>query len=150
MYYVGFSTATILASALLFRGFNTTDPTNTVSLIAGFIVTFLGVHLLNASRQAQAHAHPGSLDEEDVAWANPPASAGVGGHTRRSSSLYRFDPDALRTEGNGVPLAEVREESDEEGDERTRLHRGGDGSGGLGSARGTRRGSRDREGAVRI
>lgn len=145
MYYVGFSTATILASALLFRGFNTTDPTNTVSLIAGFIVTFLGVHLLNASRQAQSQIHPGSLEEEDVAWANPPASAG--GHTRRSSSLYRFDPELVRPEGNGVQLEEVREESDEEGDERTRLHRA---EVALASARASRQGSRDRLGAVRI
>lgn len=143
MYYVGFSTATILASALLFRGFNTTDPTNTVSLLAGFIVIFLGVHLLNASRHAQAQAaHPGLPDEEDVAWANPPASAGGGGHTRRSSSLYRFDPD-LPVRGDGsVPLAEVREESDEEGDERTRLHRGGD--------RGNRAGHRERDGTLRL
>ncbi|CAE6434097.1 unnamed protein product [Rhizoctonia solani] len=147
MYYVGFSTATILASALLFRGFNTTDPTNTVSLIAGFIVTFLGVHLLNASRQQQQQQiHSGALDEEDVSWANPPASAG--GHTRRSSSLYRFDPEIIRPEGNGVPLEEVREESDEEGDERTRLHRGGRGH--SGSARGSRQGSRDRVGGLRI
>ncbi|KAG9082324.1 hypothetical protein FS749_006927, partial [Ceratobasidium sp. UAMH 11750] len=85
MYYVGFSTATILASALLFRGFNTTDPVNTVSLLAGFITTFLGVHLLNASRHAQSLGQPSrAVEEDDVAWANPPASAG-GGHTRRSS-----------------------------------------------------------------
>ncbi|KAJ7598459.1 DUF803-domain-containing protein [Mycena floridula] len=50
MYYVGFSTATITASLILFQGFNTTDATNTVSLIAGFVVIFLGVHLLNISR----------------------------------------------------------------------------------------------------
>ncbi|KAF8605574.1 DUF803-domain-containing protein [Ceratobasidium sp. AG-I] len=143
MYYVGFSTATILASALLFRGFNTTDPTNTVSLLAGFIVTFLGVHLLNASRHAQAQvAHPGLPDEEDVAWANPPASAGVGGHARRSSSLFRFDADLPGRRDEGVPLAEVREESDEEGDERTRLHRGGD--------RGNRVGNRERDGTLRL
>ncbi|KAH0834720.1 magnesium transporter [Lanmaoa asiatica] len=51
MYYVGFSTATIVASLILFQGFNTTDGTNTVTLLAGFIVTFLGVHLLNLSRK---------------------------------------------------------------------------------------------------
>lgn len=143
MYYVGFSTATILASALLFRGFNTTDPTNTVSLLAGFIVTFLGVHLLNTSRHAQSQlAHPGLPDEEDVAWANPPASAGVSGHARRSSSLYRFDPDLPGRENGSVPLAEVREESDEEGDERTRLHRGG--------GRVSRAGTRDRDGTLHL
>lgn len=53
MYYVGFSTATIVASLILFQGFNTTDATNTVSLLAGFIVIFLGVHILNLSRREQ-------------------------------------------------------------------------------------------------
>jgi len=50
MYFVGFSTATVVASLILFQGFNTTDATNTVSLLSGFAVTFLGVHLLNLSR----------------------------------------------------------------------------------------------------
>ncbi|KAF9057188.1 magnesium transporter NIPA-domain-containing protein [Panaeolus papilionaceus] len=50
MYYVGFSSATIVASLILFQGFNTADASNTFSLLAGFIVTFLGVHLLNLSR----------------------------------------------------------------------------------------------------
>ena len=53
MYYVGFSTATIVASLILFQGFNTTDTGNTFSLLAGFIVTFLGVHLLNLSRRSE-------------------------------------------------------------------------------------------------
>ncbi|KAF8156809.1 magnesium transporter NIPA-domain-containing protein [Crassisporium funariophilum] len=66
MYYVGFSTATIVASLILFQGFNTQDYTNILSLLAGFVVTFLGVHLLNLSRQpdppldhpnGQAHSH---------------------------------------------------------------------------------------------
>lgn len=66
MYYVGFSSATIVASLILFQGFNTTDSTSIMSLITGFIVTFLGVHLLNLSRvseppldhpNGQAHTH---------------------------------------------------------------------------------------------
>ena len=66
MYYVGFSSATIVASLILFQGFNTTDATSIMSLITGFIVTFLGVHLLNISRvseppldhpNGQAHSH---------------------------------------------------------------------------------------------
>jgi hypothetical protein len=66
MYYVGFSSATIVASLILFQGFNTTDTTSIMSLITGFIVTFLGVHLLNLSRVSEppldhpngsAHAH---------------------------------------------------------------------------------------------
>ncbi|THH04902.1 hypothetical protein EW145_g5186 [Phellinidium pouzarii] len=50
MYYVCFSTATIVASLILFQGLNTTDPVTTISLLCGFIITFLGVHLLNISR----------------------------------------------------------------------------------------------------
>ncbi|OCH91265.1 DUF803-domain-containing protein, partial [Obba rivulosa] len=49
MYYVGFSTATIIASVILFQGFNTDDPANSLSLLAGFVTTFLGVHLLEIS-----------------------------------------------------------------------------------------------------
>lgn len=54
MYYVGFSTATIVASVILFQGFNTDDPANSISLLAGFITTFLGVHLLEISRKPEA------------------------------------------------------------------------------------------------
>ncbi|OCH83998.1 hypothetical protein OBBRIDRAFT_699167, partial [Obba rivulosa] len=64
MYYVGFSTATITASVILFQGFNTDDPANSLSLLAGFVTTFLGVHLLEISRKPEAlsqtangHAH---------------------------------------------------------------------------------------------
>ncbi|KAF9067093.1 magnesium transporter NIPA-domain-containing protein [Rhodocollybia butyracea] len=57
MYYVGFSTATIVASLILFQGFNTTDTTNTVSLLCGFVVTFLGVHILNLSRRSAKDGH---------------------------------------------------------------------------------------------
>lgn len=58
MYYVGFSTATIVASVILFQGFNTTDPANSISLLAGFITTFLGVHLLEISRKPDPGAEP--------------------------------------------------------------------------------------------
>lgn len=50
MYYVGFSTATIVASMILFQGLNTSGGVTSVSLLCGFIITFLGVHLLNISR----------------------------------------------------------------------------------------------------
>ena len=68
MYYVGFSTATIVASVILFQGFNTDDPANSISLLAGFVVTFLGVHLLEISRKpdpgagAPPHAHHSALE----------------------------------------------------------------------------------------
>ncbi|KAH8102237.1 DUF803-domain-containing protein [Cristinia sonorae] len=63
MYYVGFSTATIVASVILFQGFNTDDPANSISLLAGFAITFLGVHLLEISRKPDSvHPHNGALE----------------------------------------------------------------------------------------
>lgn len=50
LYYVTFTTATLCASFILYSGFNTTDPINTLSLLCGFLVTFTGVYLLNLSR----------------------------------------------------------------------------------------------------
>jgi hypothetical protein len=40
-----------MASFLLFRGFNTADAVNTISLLCGFLVIFSGVYLLNLSRE---------------------------------------------------------------------------------------------------
>jgi len=50
IYYVTFTTATLVASFVLFRGFNTSDPVNTISLLCGFLIIFTGVYLLNLSR----------------------------------------------------------------------------------------------------
>lgn len=50
LYYVTFTTATLCASFILFKGFNTTDAVNTLSLLCGFLVIFSGVYLLNLSR----------------------------------------------------------------------------------------------------
>lgn len=47
IYYVCFTTATIIASAIMFQGWNTASPTNTVSLICGFLIIFSGVYLLD-------------------------------------------------------------------------------------------------------
>ncbi|MBW0544825.1 hypothetical protein O181_084540 [Austropuccinia psidii MF-1] len=50
IYYVCFSTATITSSLILFQGFGTQDAVTASSLIMGFVVTFIGVYLLNISR----------------------------------------------------------------------------------------------------
>ncbi|KAK4137161.1 DUF803-domain-containing protein [Trichocladium antarcticum] len=50
LYYVTFTTATLCASFILFKGFNTTETVSILSLICGFLVTFTGVYLLNLSR----------------------------------------------------------------------------------------------------
>jgi hypothetical protein len=62
IYYVFFTTATIIASAILFQGFNTTGAVNTISLLCGFSVIFMGVYLLNISRQPEAPHHGSSLE----------------------------------------------------------------------------------------
>ncbi|EJD47273.1 DUF803-domain-containing protein [Auricularia subglabra TFB-10046 SS5] len=118
IYYVLFSTATIIASFLLFQGFNTTDVTSLTSLFAGFVTTFLGVHLLNYERlEADAaqplHGHRRStsvhaplrlnIDAEESgafmrsAGAETPTSASwrTGTHVGRGGEVYRAQSSAL-------------------------------------------------------
>ncbi|KAK7059747.1 magnesium transporter NIPA-domain-containing protein, partial [Favolaschia claudopus] len=144
MYYVGFCSATIVASLILFEGFNTTDATNTVSLLCGFIVTFLGVHILNLSmldeQNAQALEEQGrvvlegrlSLDgwhgiRRDSFSMPLPSPLGHG----RRSSLYRtqsstlfnaFGPSETANGGEHLGLQRLEEEDwDDDADERTAL-----------------------------
>ncbi|KAF8329425.1 magnesium transporter NIPA-domain-containing protein [Cantharellus anzutake] len=141
IYYVGFSSATIIASLILFRGFNTSDHVNIVSLIAGFIVTFLGVHLLNLSRKPDppplgesGHTllegglmNPRvsvtarlSVDSNWSAHGGPPWSAGHG----RRSSLYRSQDAQLHSafDDEGVGLELLKEEDEEEGGTTEQMH----------------------------
>lgn len=152
MYYVGFSSCTILASLIMFQGFNTTDGTNTISLLAGFTVTFLGVHLLNLSRKPEPvlgeNGH-GALESGLMnprlslqgrmsldGWngvASPRADGALNssGHGRRSS-LYRAQSTTLfnafeEDEEDAVALGELHEDDEDdedEADERTRLNNG--------------------------
>ncbi|KAJ1912085.1 hypothetical protein IWQ60_009763 [Tieghemiomyces parasiticus] len=48
IYYVFFTTATIVASITLFRGFSKTDTVDITSLVVGFLTIFIGVFLLNS------------------------------------------------------------------------------------------------------
>lgn len=147
MYYVGFSSCTIVASLILFQGFNTTGGTNTISLLAGFAVTFIGVHLLNASRKPEptyrenGHSalESGLLNPRlslqgrmsSDAWNTLSGTRGDGamnssGHGRRSS-LYRAQSttlfNAFEDDPEAVALDELREQDeDDEADERTRLN----------------------------
>ncbi|KAF9003319.1 magnesium transporter NIPA-domain-containing protein [Cyathus striatus] len=150
MYYVGFSSATILASLILFQGFYNTDVPTSVSLIAGFVITFLGVHLLNLSRAPEPpldHDH-GALEGGLL---NPRMSiqgrmsldgwtgvAGENGDARRpgrhgrQSSLYRSQTTTIFNafegdeDGENVGLERLREEEEsaDEADERTGLRTG--------------------------
>lgn len=138
MYYVGFSSATIVASLILFQGFNTTDGTNTLSLLCGFIVTFLGVHLLNLSRKSDGEHHSAlenglinprlslqgrmSIDGWDGVAGTP-----IGANLRhgRQNSLSRphgttiFDED----EADGMALSELPEVDEDDFDDANELTR---------------------------
>lgn len=141
MYYVGFSSATIVASLILFQGFNTTDSSNTLSLLCGFIVTFLGVHLLNLSRKSADGEHHSALDSGIInprlslqgrmsidGW-NGVAGTPLGAHHRdgRRGSLGRshgttiFDQDAVNGGMALSELPEAEEDDYDDADERTRL-----------------------------
>lgn len=143
MYYVGFSSSVIVASLILFQGFNTTDYTNTLSLVAGFVVTFFGIHVLNLSRSPESMAALG--------YSVPPEEDGfVPGHRSRTSLTGRLSIDGWHgiVEGGPPPpngryrnttvfdgsehvgLSQLREEDetededDDTGDERTHLRQG--------------------------
>ena len=144
LYYVCFSTATIVASLILFQGINTDNPVNTVSLLVGFIVIFIGMHLLELSRKPVVTGHNAlehgilnprlslqagrsSLDGWGVAAA---ASPGLNfGHARRSSRTPLFDAyeDAPNGSAQELGLQSLREDAEAEDDEleaateRTRL-----------------------------
>ncbi|KZV87579.1 DUF803-domain-containing protein [Exidia glandulosa HHB12029] len=130
IYYVMFSSATIVASLLLFQGFNTTDGSSILSLLAGFVTTFIGVHLLNYERLQEAdESLPRqrlpqplqlSVDPEEggvhgslmrSAGAETPTSASwrTGTHIGRGGDVYRAQSSALvnafemdDTEGGGI------------------------------------------------
>lgn len=143
MYYVCFSTATIVASLILFQGFETTEASDTLSLLAGFIVTFLGVHLLNISRKpdpVELDGHHSALESgimnprmslqgrmsidgwNGAAGTELGGTSTVPGHGRRSS-LYRSQTTTLfnafeEEEGHeSVALSKLPEEADDDDDE---------------------------------
>ncbi|KAG6877768.1 hypothetical protein C0993_004142 [Termitomyces sp. T159_Od127] len=151
MYFVGFTSATITASLILFQGFNTNNATNTVSLLCGFAVTFLGVHILNLSRAAEPALGEHSALEAglmnprlslqgrlsldgwngDTRVGPPPLTRG---HSRRGShyrnqSATLFNAFAEHEDpSEAVGLEQLREEEsdddyDENADERTRLRK---------------------------
>jgi hypothetical protein len=100
LYYVTFTTATLCASFIMFKGFNTTDVVNTLSLLSGFLVIFSGVYLLNLSRKdpvgdtllgsAQPGRHGGFED------AAIPTDSMTAFGTRRSMQARRSSVDGLR------------------------------------------------------
>lgn len=132
LYYVTFTTCTLIASFLLFQGFNTTEAVNTISLLCGFLIIFSGVYLLNLSRD-----DPDGKNALGNQFSDAAPTDGISGFpTRRSMQLRRsgegfrspFHPGSGRTSQddrrglmadydieNQVELGDLVEESDDEG-----------------------------------
>ncbi|GEQ72646.1 hypothetical protein JCM33374_g6333 [Metschnikowia sp. JCM 33374] len=119
LYYVTFTTCTLIASFVLFQGFNTTSSINIISLLIGFLIIFSGVYLLNISRKT-----PETYDKEIFGVHNGkdmgPMDNGVGGFSsvRRSMQLSRTEYDNEETVG--LRRVDSFEISDEESDTRHR------------------------------
>ncbi|KAL2181431.1 magnesium transporter NIPA-domain-containing protein [Thermothelomyces heterothallicus CBS 202.75] len=92
LYYVTFTTATLCASFILFKGFNTTEAVNTLSLICGFLVTFTGVYLLNLSRS----------DPNGTKMLARRSNGDITGTDMISSIQTRMSMEARRSHGGGV------------------------------------------------
>ncbi|KAH9000960.1 DUF803-domain-containing protein [Lactarius hatsudake] len=140
LYYVCFSTATIVASLILFQGINTDNPVNTISLLVGFVIIFIGMHLLELSRKPTVSGHNAlengvlnprlSLQGRSSVdgWAAAVSSPGVNfGHARRSSrALFDAFEDVPNGSAHALGLHSLREDDAEDDEleaatERTRL-----------------------------
>ncbi|KAF1942917.1 DUF803-domain-containing protein [Clathrospora elynae] len=96
LYYVTFTTCTLIASCLLFQGFNTTSAVNTISLLCGFLIIFSGVYLLNLSREdPNGNKTLGSRFTDGA-----PSDAISGFPTRRSMQARRSEE--LERQSTGV------------------------------------------------
>ncbi|KGQ04578.1 Magnesium transporter NIPA2 [Beauveria bassiana D1-5] len=133
LYYVTFTTATLCASFILFSGFNTTDPVNTVSLLCGFLIIFTGVYLLNLSRgdpngQKLVGSHSGyDATPTDIVSSfqtrrsmqarrsGDPSRHSIGSaHGDRDGLIRAYDEE----EAAGFGLADLAEESEDEASRR--------------------------------
>ena len=88
LYYVTFTTFTLLASFILFRGFNTASAINIISLLIGFLIIFSGVYLLNISRkdnEGRTREIFGIHSSKDMA----PLDNGVGGFSSMRRSMQQ-------------------------------------------------------------
>jgi drug/metabolite transporter (DMT)-like permease len=125
LYYVTFTTATLCASFILFSGFNTTDPVNTLSLICGFLITFAGVYLLNLSRRdPNGHKLAGADDSTGTDMVSsiqtrlsmqarrstdPSRNSFGGQHSDRAGLMRAYDEEA-----GAFGLNDLTEESDDD------------------------------------
>ncbi|KAK4235499.1 hypothetical protein C8A03DRAFT_36644 [Achaetomium macrosporum] len=134
LYYVTFTTATLCASFILFKGFNTTETVNTLSLICGFLVTFTGVYLLNLSRtdpngtKSLARRNNGDITGTDMVSSIQTRMSMEArrsqGHRMSIGSNRAGDREGLiraydEEEATGFGLTDLTEDTDEEDDPRS-------------------------------
>jgi magnesium transporter len=94
---VTFTTFTLIASAIMFQGFNTTSAVNSISLICGFLVIFSGVYLLNLSRE-----DPDGKTALANKFSDAPPTDGIAGYqTRRSLQARRSSIESRGRESLG-------------------------------------------------
>jgi hypothetical protein len=126
MYYVGFCTATIVASLILFKGFNTANASNTVSLLCGFIVTFLGVHILNLAMLDESAAQDlegGVALDGGSPWQQHARRRSTGSLNGLRTPLFgAFAIDADGGDNGGAVRLQRLSEEDEDVDERTAMN----------------------------
>ncbi|KAF2874140.1 magnesium transporter NIPA-domain-containing protein [Massariosphaeria phaeospora] len=92
LYYVTFTTCTLIASFLLFQGFNTADAVNTISLLCGFLIIFSGVYLLNLSRD-----DPDGRNALGNNFTDAPPTDGISAFPTRRSMQLRRSSDGFRS-----------------------------------------------------
>ncbi|KAJ2867247.1 hypothetical protein GGH94_000973 [Coemansia aciculifera] len=123
IYYVFFTSATIVASVALFQGF--TDSTNKelASLLCGFITIFIGVFLLNGTKSGGPNSPCSDGGEHQPLPTEEPGRIGSysgGGSLRRLShgGAAVFDLDDFEEYDDGVhesyPMHERRRNADPE------------------------------------
>lgn len=89
LYYVTFTTATLIANFILFRNYNDSGAKDSVSLICGFLIIFSGVFLLNISRKKNKYEAAQLFSQQDDL-SDIPLEGGVGAfQARRSLNLQR-------------------------------------------------------------
>jgi drug/metabolite transporter (DMT)-like permease len=67
IYYVFFTTATIIASVILFQGFNDTSALEVTTIFCGFLTIFIGVFELNSTRDSEhTHLHQSGHELNDL------------------------------------------------------------------------------------
>lgn len=88
LYYVTFTTATLVANFILFRNYNDAGPKDSISLICGFLIIFSGVYLLNISRKRNESHQKLFSQQEDLS--DIPLEGGISAfQTRRSLNMPR-------------------------------------------------------------